>query len=83
MSSHGWTNDSTWGVAGACDNTSSFQGDQQTIAGVARLGMTIAAADQLRDAVVSKKLDATLPSWVDLAEVDWLQLVQSWALEDA
>lgn len=80
MSSHGWRTDSTWGVAQACDNTASFEDTRQSIIRTAALGKTIAAADQLREAVVGRKLlAATLASWVDLADVDWTGLVSAWA----
>ena len=83
MSSHGWTNDSTWGVAGACDNTERFQGALHAIVDVARRGDIDTSADQLRDAVQTRNLLAdTLPSWVDLGEVNWRELVGQWAEDE-
>ena len=84
MSSHGWANDSTWGVAGACDNTADFQQKQQPpILAVARRGDPTAAAAQLRTAVAEKHvLGGNLASWVDLGVVDWRELVVSWAADD-
>lgn len=84
MSTHGWSNDSTWGVAGACDNTFDFQRQHlPPILVTARAGNTAAAADMLRTAVAERNaLNGTLPSWVDLGTVDWTELVTSWAGED-
>ncbi|MEB3022924.1 MULTISPECIES: hypothetical protein [Mycolicibacter] len=80
MSSHGWTNDSTYGVAGACDNTYHFQSTLQAIIDVAQQGDVDAAANQLREAVQDRNLLAdTLPSWVNLSEVNWHELVHGWA----
>lgn len=80
MSSHGWTNDSTWGVAGTCDNTQSFESALQTIVDVARAGDIDTAASQLQDAVQTRNvLAGTLPSWVNLDEVNWRELVGQWA----
>lgn len=83
MSSHGWTNDSTFGVAGACDNTASFESSLQTIVDVARGGDIETSASQLRDAVQTRQLLAgTLPSWVNLDEVNWRELVSQWAQDE-
>lgn len=83
MSSHGWTNDSTYGVAGACDNTQSFQSALQAIVAIARRGDVDTAANQLRDAVqVRKSLAGTLASWVNLDEVNWQELVGQWAQDE-
>ncbi len=80
MSSHGWTNDSTFGVAGACDNTASFQHSLQAIVDVARRGDIETSAAQLRAAVqTGNQLASTLPSWVNLEEVNWRELVGEWA----
>jgi hypothetical protein len=82
MSCNGWTNDHTWGVAGACDNTASAQATVQSIIDTARGGQIDAAAGALREAVVnSNLLDGTLPSWVDLDAVNWTELVQGWAAD--
>lgn len=82
-SSHGWTNDSTWGVAGACDNTERFQGVLRDVVAVARQGDVDRSADQLREAVETRRLLAdTLPSWVDLSEVNWRELVDAWAHDE-
>lgn len=80
MSSHGWSNDSTFGVAGTCDNTQSFQSSLDVIVDVARGGDIDTAASQLQDAVQTRNLLAgTLPSWVNLDEVNWRELVGQWA----
>jgi hypothetical protein len=82
MSSYGWTNDHTWGVAGACDNTVAAVATVQSIIDTARGGQIDEAAHALRDAVVNRNLlDGTLPSWVDLAAVNWTELVQGWAAD--
>lgn len=84
MTTHGWGNDSTWGVAQACDNTASFESTLQSIIRTAALGMTTAAADQLREAVVGRQLLAdTMASWVDFAAVNWTELVETWARDAA
>lgn len=83
MSSYGWTNDSTYGVAGACDNTASFEDSLRAIVDVARGGDIETSASQLRDAVQTRALlAATLPSWVNLDEVNWRELVSQWAQEE-
>lgn len=79
MSSNGWTNDHTWGVAGAVDNTADFDSQRRAIIDVARNVGPHTAANYLRDVIAGGRLTATLPSWVDLAEVDWLKLTTSWA----
>lgn len=84
MSSHGWTNDSTWGVAGACDNTEAFEATRVAIASRARDGDVAGAAAWLRDRVQNRgQLSATLPSWVDFATVNWTELVTGWAQDAA
>lgn len=84
MSYNGWTNDSTWGVAGACDNTEAFQTTRAAIASRARNGDVAGAAAQLQDHVQTRgQLAATLPSWVDFAAVNWAELVTGWAGDDA
>ncbi|MCC9179528.1 hypothetical protein MMAG44476_21952 [Mycolicibacterium mageritense DSM 44476 = CIP 104973] len=84
MTYNGWTNDHTWGVAGACDNTGSFQDTVARITAVALGGDIAGAADQLRDSVaVRGAVASTLPSWVDLAAVNWTELVTSWAQDAA
>lgn len=80
MSSHGWSNDSTFGVAGTCDNTQSFQSSLDAIVDVARGGDIDTAASQLQAAVQTRNvLAGTLPSWVNLDEVNWRELVGQWA----
>lgn len=82
MSTHGWTNDSTWGVAGAADNTASFVPRFGQILATAKAGQIATAAEQLRIAVQDRReLAATLPSWVTLSEVNWTELVSSWAAD--
>ena len=85
MDAHGWTNDHTWGVAGACDNTATFADALATIVSAARGdGDVSGAAAQLREAVQSRgALATTLPSWVDLGAVDWAELVSTWARDAA
>lgn len=84
MSTHGWANDSTWGVAGTCDNTFSFIVDHlPPILAVAKGGDIAAAAAKLRTAVADERvLGDRLPTWVDLSEVDWTGLVTSWVNDD-
>ena len=80
MGAHGWTNDSTFGVAGTCDNTQSFESSLLAIVAVARGGDIDGAALQLKDAVQTRnQLAGTLPSWVNLDEVNWRELVGQWS----
>ena len=84
MTYNGWTNDHTWGVAGACDNTESFADQLADIVKTARLGMVIAAAHTLEAVVRNEKvLGSNLPSWVDLDAVNWTELVEGWASDAA
>ncbi|SHX67145.1 Uncharacterised protein [Mycobacteroides abscessus subsp. abscessus] len=79
--SHGWTNDATWATAGACENTQEFVEVREAVIDTARSGDVDLAAANLANAVRGTML-ATLPSWVQLDEVDWAQLVTRWAEEE-
>ncbi|MFA5709322.1 hypothetical protein [Mycolicibacterium sp.] len=82
MSSHGWTNDSTWGVAGACDNTEAFAPQLQQILTAARAGDPETAARDLQEAVQARNvLGSNLANWVTLGEVNWRELIDTWAAD--
>lgn len=84
MTYNGWTNDHTWGVAAACDNTESFSGRLAGIVAAARRGTVAEAAASLEEAVAREKaLGSNLASWVDLSAVNWTELVTSWASDAA
>lgn len=84
MAHNGWSNEHTWAVVAAADNTSDFYcGPRKAIRQLARTGDLDGSAARLRQQVVDERvLGDAVPSWADLSQVDWTEIVTSWAQED-
>lgn len=83
MSRNGYTNDDTWFVASACDNTEAFQHTINEMGLRAKNGDVDGAAEELRRLTVDDGAADHIPSDCNFDLVDWVDIVTTWARDAA
>ncbi|WP_139286190.1 hypothetical protein [Tsukamurella tyrosinosolvens] len=83
MTRNGYSNDDTWLVAASCDNTQGFEPIENRIGLRARSGDVAGAADELQALVTRTSTVKYLSDEIDYAQVDWTDIVTTWAQDAA